>query len=207
MRGRTSVSRSLRPSALSSEPVGELDKRRRIFSNAPPQIDTMGGCYMPIPHEVLDKILDLLVARFGNRGVFVDAGSGDNRVLAAAFSHGFRRCVGIELDPVVFEMGKRRLLQFFDGRIPFGIRTVHGDFTHAESYGPDLRTVGVIYHFINRKPLAELVKFIEDNDLHTRLLLVDFSGQEKFDRFDAVFRATIEHEGKTYYGTVYQRVD
>src|SRR3989338_5287842 len=203
MRQHTSASRSNGQSEINHE----LERRRRIFSEKPPRIDTMGGCYMPIPHAILDKILDLLVVQFGNRGVFVDAGSGDGRVIAAAFYHGFRRCVGIELDTKVFEMGRRRLLQFFDGRIPSGIRMVRDDFTHAESYGLDIRDINLIYHFINRRPLAELVRLMESDDFRSaKLVLVDFSGQEQFDGFEAVFRAIIDDGGRPHYATVYQRM-
>ena len=98
-----------------------------------------------------------------NGGYFMDAGSGDGRVLALMSCFGFRP-LGIELDKVLFDQSKEVIDALVRrGIIDGNIHLVNGDFNEDETYkaaGINFISIDHIFHGINSAPLQRLIQRI-----------------------------------------------
>ena len=82
----------------------------------------MGAMYMPTPHAVVEKMLDL--AGVGPEDTVYDLGSGDGRIVIGAAERG-ARAVGIEVDPIRVLWARRNAAASRAGR---RVRIIWGDF-------------------------------------------------------------------------------
>lgn len=65
--------------------------------------------YVPTPHEVVEKMLEL--AQVGASDVVYDLGSGDGRIVIMAAQKFGARAVGVELNPELFKQSSERIAE------------------------------------------------------------------------------------------------
>lgn len=124
------------------------------------------GFYVPSPWEDLVRIFvdgmrSGLYRRSG--GYFMDAGSGDGRVLALMACFGYKP-FGIELDKELSEQSREVIESLVRrGIIGDNVILVNGDFTRDETYreaGVNFSSIDHIFHGINSVPLKHLSQII-----------------------------------------------
>jgi SAM-dependent methyltransferase len=112
-----------------------------------------GGPYVPTPHPVVARMLDLAEVRGGD--VLFDLGSGDGRLVIEAARRG-ARATGIERDAELVRRARA-------GAASAGV-SEHAEFRHGDLFEADLRAASVVTlyllpHLLERlapKLLAEL---------------------------------------------------
>ena len=134
---------------------------------------TNSGFYIPSSLRQLDQAFDILLQRhmIKTGSLFLDAGSGDGRIVALAERKGLT-AFGIESDRRLFEISTKNLLSLgCSGRI------VHGDFLKDSAYekiGISFSAFPLIYNFVNScNELAEKISKEGNDDV--RFLLYDTS--------------------------------
>ncbi len=186
------------PADLSSE------KFRSVFRDRRDLVDTQDGIFLPLPVSFLNPLFIWYAGQFGISGTFVDAGSGDNRVLIAAAAHGFNHRIGIESDSFIFERGRKSLRAYFENAIPATIETKNADFTSLSSYHCFLDTITTIYHFINAESLQKLVLLLATEFPSSVRLLLMHTGTFEIPPLIRIKSETYCMYGMEIYATVYQ---
>jgi len=102
---------------------------------------------------------------YPNRGYFLDAGSGDGRMVALLSCLGYK-AIGVEFDLelAVYSQGKLEQLKR-QGAITADAKIAKGDFTDAGTYqkmGVDFQDIRNIFHGINLVSLRGLVEKIKN---------------------------------------------
>lgn len=146
----------------------KLTKIVDAYQSTPPPISFMengnGSIYVPAIFQ--DVVKSVIVGKknkvFNGEGYFMDAGSGDGRVLAILDCFGYKP-IGIEHDPELASHSRGVLdglrAQGVIGKIP----VIEGDFLQDRSYekaGIKFDEVTDIFHGLNQAPYEELAKKI-----------------------------------------------
>ncbi len=107
--------------------------------------------FVPLEQPAIDALFAALEKRGIKPGSFLDAGSGDGRIVAAAASRGFK-AVGIELNPVLYERSIKHLTTLeTKENVPKGSWQVAcGNFLEESPYaqlGIALNAFDIVFNF------------------------------------------------------------
>jgi SAM-dependent methyltransferase len=111
-----------------------------------------GAVFIPTPHDVVAKMLEL--AAVGKDDVVYDLGCGDGRIVIAAAKKYGCRAVGVDIDPMRVEESRKNVKRNQVGHL---VRIEQGDI-----YDVDLRPASVVTLYLgtsfNKRLLPQLAK-------------------------------------------------
>ena len=105
--------------------------------------------YLPTPHPIIDRIVDLADPRTGE--IFCDFGSGDGRILVAMASKGCYS-IGIEIDRKLIKRSLKNTRKF-----NHNIDIIWGDM-----FRNPIRRVDIIYTFLDEKAMSMLKPYLKN---------------------------------------------
>jgi len=120
--------------------------------------------YIPSPHRVIKKALELACVKEGD--ILYDLGSGDGRVLIEAAKHG-AYAVGVEMDPFLCELAR---VTIKEKKLEDKISIIEGDFFNTY-LGQATVVYMYLYRMINEALSPKLEKELK---IGTRIVTIDF---------------------------------
>lgn len=136
----------------------------------------IGAPYLPTRSREVDTALKLLNLKKGQ--TFYELGSGDGKVLLVASSHGLK-CVGYELNPVLFLISKIRTYKHADIEVKL-----------ANFWKADISDADGVFVFLMDRYMSKLDRKLK-NESKTGLKLASYNfkirGKEPVDENDGVF--------------------
>lgn len=149
--------------------------------------DTEVGMFMPAKLVDISQIIERLIedGTLDLSKPFLDAGSGDGRIMALAALYGFPQVFGVEYDPELVNRTENnirdlRCLSIING-IP--IVAARGDFREDGTYaraGIRFEDIGTFFNYINNQEVIA-AKIAELSPPGTRFVLYGVAGRQELD--------------------------
>lgn len=150
---------------------------------APPADKTPDVVYVPTPHDVVDKMLELANVQKG--GVVYDLGCGDGRIVVTAAKKYGCRAVGYEIDPEQVAQSQKNIQKAGVGRL--------AQVKQQDIFTLDLRPASVVTLYLLPGLNVKLIPQLQELKPGSRVVTHDFDigGIEP----DRVVRFTSKEDG------------
>jgi SAM-dependent methyltransferase len=120
--------------------------------------------YIPTPHDVVARILELAEVRKGD--VVYDLGCGDGRIVIAAATIYGCRAVGIDIDKLRVQQSRENVRR---AHVQSLVRIEHGDLFHV-----DLKPASVVTLYLHPRYNARLVPQLSPHQPGSRIVSHEF---------------------------------